>query len=141
MTSTPKWYTPVVVLALLWNLLGCMAYLSDVMLGPEDIAAMPEAQRAMYESRPVWAVSATAIAVWGGALGCIGLLLRKSWANIVLIASLVGIIVQDINLFVLTDAAAQAGGAVYGLQGLVLVVGIALVMLGRRAVREGWIPS
>ncbi|NKB88731.1 MAG: hypothetical protein GKS06_10970 [Acidobacteria bacterium] len=141
MTATPKWYMPVVVVALLWNLLGCFAYLSDVMLSADALAAMPDAQRAIYEARPIWAVSATAIAVWGGALGCIGLLLKKSWANPALIASLVGIVVQDLNLFVLTDAAAQAGGAAYGLQGMVLIVGIALVVLGRRAVREGWIAS
>ena len=38
MTAAPKWFKPVVIVALLWNLLGCMAYLSDVMLTPADIA-------------------------------------------------------------------------------------------------------
>src|SRR4051794_3693982 len=26
MTTTPKWYVPVAILALLWNLFGCWAY-------------------------------------------------------------------------------------------------------------------
>lgn len=40
MTATPRWYLPVTILALLWNLFGCFAYLSDVMLKPEDVAQM-----------------------------------------------------------------------------------------------------
>jgi len=138
-TPTPKWYLPVAVSALIWNLLGCAAYLSDVMLSAEDIAAMSEAQQALYASRPTWAVAATATAVWGGAAGCLGLILRKSWALPVLVLSLAGIIVQDIGLFILTDAGSTAGGAAYVLQGLVFVVGVGLVVLGRKATQEGWV--
>lgn len=65
MTAAPKWFKPVVIVALLWNLLGCMAYLSDVMLKPEDIAKMTAAQQAMYNARPAWAVGATALAEGG----------------------------------------------------------------------------
>lgn len=139
MQPTPKWYLPVTVVALLWNLLGCAAYLSDVMLTPEDVAAMTPAQQALYASRSAWAVSATAIAVWGGAAGCIGLIWRRRWANPLLLASLAGVIVQDIGLFVLTDAGAKSGPAAFVLQGLVLAIAIGLVVLGRRAAARGWL--
>lgn len=139
MTTPPKWYMPATIVALLWNLLGCAAYLSDVMLSPEDIAGMDPAMQEMYAARTAWMVSATAIAVWGGALGCLGLVLRKRWANWLFVASLAGIVVQDVGLFVVTGSGAAAGAAAMLLQGLVLVVGIALVMLGRRAAAEGWI--
>lgn len=139
MAAAPKWYLPVAIIALLWNLLGCMAYLMDVMLKPEDIAKLPEAQQALYAARPAWSVAATAFAVWGGALGCLGLILRKRWATPVLIVSLLGVIGQDLSLFVMSGAAAQAGAAAFVLQGLVLVVAIALVMLARRAAAQGWI--
>jgi len=139
METAPKWFRPVAVAALIWNLLGCFAYLSDVTLTPDDVAKMSAAQQALYASRPAWAVAATAIAVWGGALGCIGLIMRKRWATVVLLASLAGVVVQDIALFGLTDAASQAGPAVLGLQGLVLVIALALVALGRNAQRHGWL--
>ncbi len=139
MTTPPKWFTPVAVFALLWNLLGCVAYLSDVMLTPEDVAKMTAAQQAMYAARPAWAVGATALAVWGGAAGCLGLILKKRWANPLLAISLAGCIVQDIALFVLSPAAGQAGATVMILQGLVLVIAIALVMFGRNAVKQGWV--
>lgn len=139
MDTAPKWYLPAAIAALLWNLLGCYEYLSDVTLTPEDIAKMSAAQQAMYAARPAWAVAVFAIAVWGGALGCLGLVLRKRWAQPLLIASLVAVILQDVALFLMAGAATQAGPAVFVLQGLVLVVAIALVMLGRKAIARGWI--
>ncbi len=139
MKATPKWYLPIAILALLWNLLGCAAYLSDVMLTPEDVARMSAAQQALYAARPAWAVAATAIAVWGGAAGCIALIWRKRWAMPLLIASLVGLVVQDVGLFVLSGAAKQAGPVALVLQGLVLLIAIGLVFLARKASSRGWI--
>jgi hypothetical protein len=139
MNPLPKWYLPVSVAALLWNLLGCAAYLSDVSLTPDDIAKMDAAQQALYAARPAWAVAATAIAVWGGAAGCVGLLLRRRWALPLLLASLAGVIVQNVGLFVLSDAASLVPASAYVLQGLVLLVAIGLVLLARRAIARGWI--
>lgn len=141
MEALPKWYLPVTILALLWNLLGCAAYLSDVMLTPEDIARLSAAQQALYSARSAWAVAATAIAVWGGATGCLGLILRKRWAMPLLIASLAGLIIQDWGLFVLSAAAAQAGPLAMVLQGLVLLIAIGLVLLARKAAARGWIAQ
>jgi len=139
METAPKWFRPVAIVALIWNLLGCYAYLADVTLTPEDVAKMTAAQQAMYASRPAWAVAATALAVWGGALGCVGLILRKRWSRPLLLISLAGVIVQDVALFGLSGFGSQAGPAVIGLQSLVLVIAVALVVLGRRADRQGWL--
>ena len=137
MEQPPKWYMPTAIAALLWNLLGCGAYLRDVMLAPEDIARMTAAQQALYASRPAWSVAATAIAVWGGAAGCFGLIVRKSWATPLLIASLGGVIVQDAALFLMSGVAAEPVAVV--LQGLVLLVAVGLVLLARKAASHGWI--
>lgn len=139
MSSSPSWFKPVAIVALLWNLLGCVAYLSDVTMSADAVAQLTPEQQALYASRPAWAVSATAIAVWGGALGSIGLFLLKRWAAPVLAASLAGIVVQDLALFVLTDAAAQGGAAVFVLQGIVAAAGVGLLVLARRAAARGWL--
>jgi hypothetical protein len=139
MNKAPKWFLPVAGVALLWNLVGCAAYLSDVMLTPDDVAKMDAAQQALYASRPAWAVAATAVAVWGGAAGCVGLLLRRRWALPLLLASLAGLVVQNLGLFVLSDAASLAGPGVVALQGMVMLIAIGLVLLARRAIARGWI--
>ena len=139
MTQPPKWFRIVAILALLWNLLGCAAYLVDAMMTPEDVAQLSAAQQELYASRPSWAVGATAVAVWLGALGSLGLILRKRWATIVLVLSLLGVIVQDYWLFVASDAVRLAGPVPAILQGLVLLVAIALVALSLRASKRGWL--
>ena len=137
--KTPAWFKVVAVVALLWNLLGCIAFFFDLRLSPEDLAKLPEAQQALYAARPGWAVAATAIAVFGGVLGSIGMILGKRWALPVLVLSLLGILVQDFGLFVRADGASLAGPVADVMQGIVLVVGVGLVLLSRKGIARGWL--
>ena len=139
MSKVPKWFVVVAVVALLWNLLGCVAFIADLRLSQADIAAFSPAQQALYNARTAWATAATGVAVIGGALGCIGLLLRRKWAFAVLALSLAGIVIQDFGLFVLADGARLAGSTAMVLQAIVLVVGIGLVLLSRKAASRGWL--
>ncbi len=139
MSGVPKWFKPVAVVALLWNLLGCAAFVFDLLLTPEALAAMPAEQQELYAARPGWSVAATGVAVLGGALGCVGLLMRRKWALPVFVLSLAGIVAQDVALFVLVDGARLAGPVAVAMQAVVLAVGIALVLLGRRGIARGWL--
>lgn len=139
MNAPPRWLRPSAVLALLWNLLGLVALGMDLSLSAADIAKLPAGQQELYAARPAWAVAATTLAVVAGALGSVGLLLRKRWAFPVLVASLLGILLQDLNLFVLADGARLGGPAVAAMQAIVLAVGIALVLLSRNGVKAGWL--
>ena len=107
------------------------------MLTPADLAKMSVAQQALYAARPAWSVAATAIAGWGGAAGCLGLILRKRWATPLLIASLAAVLVQDASLYLLGGAASIDPVAVV-LQGVVLLTAVALVLLARIAAARGW---
>jgi hypothetical protein len=72
-------------IGLVFNLMGCMNFISQ--MNADMVSSMPEAYRAIVESRPAWGTGAFALAVFGGALGCLLLLLRKSTAFYVFIAS------------------------------------------------------
>lgn len=137
--NAPTWLRVVAVVALLWNVLGCLAFFSDLGLSPEDLAKLPEAQQALHAARPGWAVAATAIAVFGGVLGSLGLLLRKRWAFPVFVLSLLGILVQDFGMFVLVDGARLAGPVAVAMQAVVLAIGIGLVWLSRKGIARGWL--
>jgi hypothetical protein len=126
------------IAALLWNLIGCAAYLADVMMTPEAVAQLTAAQQEMYAARPSWAVAATAVAVWFGAAGSLGLVLRRRWATPLLIASLAALIVQDAWLFLMSGVS-QANAVAVVLQACVLLIAVGLVMLGRKAAAQGWI--
>ena len=76
--------------ALIWNALGVVNYLMQ--MNADTLAAMPSAQRAIVDSRPEWATGAFALAVFGGALAALLLLLRKAVASSVFIAALLGVV-------------------------------------------------
>ncbi len=139
MSNAPKWLSPLAIVALLWNLMGVYAWYADMSITPEQLATMSTEMQQLYAARPMWAVSATGVAVLGGAVGCIGLLMRKRWARTLLWLSLVGVIAQDFGLFVLVDGATLAGPVAVAMQGVVLVVAIALAVIAHRGVRAGWL--
>jgi hypothetical protein len=138
-TRAPKWFYAVSALALLWNLMGVAAYIGQVTMSPEALAALPEAERALYETTPAWAIGAFAIAVFGGALGSLLLVLKKRLAGPVLIASFAGIIVQMIHSFFVARTMAVYGPGSAVMPAMVLLVGAALIWLAARSARWGWL--
>ena len=139
-TKPPVWFWIVSILALLWNLMGVMAYLGQAYMTDEMKAEYTSDQLALMESTPAWVTAAFAIAVWGGLLGCIALLLRKKLAKPVLMLSLIGILVQMAHSFFMTNATEIYGpipGVIVPL--LVIIIGIALVQFARIAEKRNWI--
>ena len=79
------------VFMLMWNVMGCVNFF--VQLNPEMISSYRESEQAIIQGRPIWATAAFAIAVFGGALGCIFLLLKNSVAFYIFIASFLCVVV------------------------------------------------
>ena len=125
--------------ALVWNLLGVMVYVMHVTMTPEAMSALPEAQRQLLENTPVWATSAFAIAVNSGALGCLLLLLRQSWAFPVLVVSLAGIVVQMYHSIVMANSIEVYGPIEMIRSAMIIVIGIFLVWYSKGAKEKGWI--
>ncbi|MDH3351172.1 MAG: hypothetical protein OEM51_06465 [Gammaproteobacteria bacterium] len=118
---------------LIFNLIGCMNYVSQ--MNAENVASMPDVYRAIVESRPAWGTGAFAIAVFGGSLGCILLLLRKSVAVYVFILALVAALVAQIPFVGMADfpVAAWIGWLSQ------LVVGAFLIWYSKQTASKGWI--
>lgn len=139
-TKPPTWFWIASVLGLLWNALGVFAYLGQAFMTEEMKAALPEDQLQLMESTPAWVTAAFALAVWGGLLGCIFLLLRKRWAKPVLLVSLLGILLQLGYSFLMTNAM-EVYGAFQALvmPALILVIGILLYFFSGIAIKKLWI--
>ncbi|WP_421762897.1 hypothetical protein [Ekhidna sp.] len=135
----PTWFWVVSILAFVWNLLGVGAYLSQAYASDDVIAQMEQAMQDLINQTPAWVTAAFAVAVWGGALGCLLLLLRKKLAQTVLIISVAGIVVQMFYNVVMSNSM-----EVYGPGGIVmpimtLAIGIALVFLAKKGTAAGWL--
>jgi ABC-type xylose transport system permease subunit len=125
--------------ALAWNLVGVMSYLMSVTAGPEVLAALPEAERALYADIPAWATSAYAIAVFGGLLGSVALLLRQAWAVPLFVVSLIGVLVQMGHAFFMTALLQVKGASAAILPVLILAIAAYLVWYARSARARGWL--
>ena len=120
--------------ALIWNLAGVVNFFAQ--MNPDVLAAYRESERAIVEGRPAWATGAFAIAAFGGALGCLLLLLRKSAAFYLFIVSLLGVIVTMIHtLGVDIDF---GPGEIVGIILMPLLVAAFLIWYAKRAKRKGW---
>ncbi len=94
-TGRPHWsFWAIGIIALIWHALGCMNFVMQ--MNPDAVAEMPDAFRAVIESRPAWATAAFAFAVFGGTIGSVFLLLSRPATTYLFIASLLGVIVQSI---------------------------------------------
>ncbi|MGB5738693.1 MAG: hypothetical protein WBM54_05050 [Woeseia sp.] len=130
-------YWIISIVALLWNLLGVMAYMMHVSMTAEDFAAMSDAERALYTGAPAWVTGAYAIAVFGGVLGCIALLLRKSFAVPVFAISLIAILAQMGYSLLLTDVITVMGAGSVVMPLVVIAIGVYLLMYANSAKKRG----
>ncbi len=135
----PVWFWIVSALALIWNVMGVTAFVMQVTMSAEDMAALPDAERILYEATPMWATIAFAVAVFGGAIGCLFLLLRKKWATSMLMASLAGIIVQMIHSFFISNSFEVFGPGSAIMPIMVLLIAILLIWLAQSATKKSWI--
>lgn len=131
--TKPGWnYWPIVILGLVWNLMGVMNYITQT--SAESVAAMPDAYRTLIETRPAWATAAFAVAVFGGAVGCILLILRRSVAVPVLQLSLLGVAVTMAHAIISAPNTQVLIGTAMS-----LIVAIVLLWVATLARARGWL--
>jgi CHASE2 domain-containing sensor protein len=138
-TRVPGWFWLVALIALIWNLLGVSAYLVQAFGGQEMLDALPKAEREIIEYRPPWATGAFAVAVWGGLLGSIMLLLRKTLAIMLFALSLIGLALQmSYNLFIAETSVDMEPGAVF-MTLTIPLFSLFLIYIARKAKKRGWL--
>ena len=117
--------------------MGCAAYFGMTTASVEDIAKnYGQGFADIFETKPAWATGAFAIAVFGGLLGCIALLLRKAWAQYLFILSLLGVIIHDV-WGVSAGTLAHVGTFDKVMTVAVLVIGIFMVWFSRKKAAKG----
>jgi len=128
----PGWLRVVAGLGLLWNLYGVYQYLMTVgMIGG--------AAEAAADATPAWVKGAFAVAVFGGALGCLGLLMLRRWSKLLLLLSLLAVLAMDAWIFLISGLAGDMPPAELAVTVAVVVLAILLAWLSHDADRKGWL--
>ena len=125
------------VLALLWNLIGIGAFVMQLAMPSEALQAMPAEQRAIYEATPAWLYVFYGLATFGGALGSLGLLLRRRWASPVYLVALAALVLQVVASYAVTPAWSVGGAATLVFPVFLVGVAVALWLFSRRMAARG----
>ena len=125
--------------ALVWNLIGVAMWYLQVNMSAEQLAAMTEAQRQVYEATPGWLNIAFAVAVFAGVLGALGMLLKKKWAATMFLLSLIALLVQMIGAYVVTPAWSASGPVGLVMPAVLLAIALFLLWYANKAQARGWL--
>lgn len=127
------------ITALIWNLMGVFAYLQRAYMTAEDLAALPIEEQALYDNVPIWVTAAFALAVFGGTLGCILLLLRKKLATFIFSISLANILAQmTYNIFMSKALEVYGPGGII-MPIMVIIIGAFLVWYSKKMDQQGFL--
>ena len=127
----------IVIITLIWNIMGAINFV--VQLNPEVVASMPDTHRAIIEVRPAWATAAFALAVFGGVLGCFLLLIQKSTAFYLFIASFIGVIITMIPHIDMIGTEINDPFEIIMMTILPIVIAAFLIWYAKFAERKHWI--
>lgn len=135
----PRWFRILAVSLLIWNIIGIITLIGQVNLTKDALAMMTPPERQFYIDMPVWVVSAFALNVFGGFVGCLTLLAKRKWARSFLIASLIGVSVQIAYYWVKGNGLQVFSGRAILLPAFILSVAILSVWLAQLGIRKGWL--
>ena len=135
----PKWFKVITSVAIVWNLMGVMAFFMGPAMNDSALAVLTEIERNLYLATPFWATAAFATAVISGLLGSIALLLRKLICRLLLVISLTAIIVQMFHAYVISNSwqVLGPGGAIMPI--MVIILAVYLVNLSLQAQHKSWL--
>ena len=91
-TGSVHWSFWVVgAVALVWNAMGVLNLIMQ--MNPDVLATYPESHQTIVANQTGWIAASVTVAIIGGAIGCVLLLLRKAGAVYLFYASLIGTII------------------------------------------------
>lgn len=135
-SALPQWLWAMAGLAIIWNLLGLLAFLGQVLTDPADISD-DQAIVELYKNIPLWVNVCFGAAVIGGTLGSILLFMGSRWSIVLFLVSLIGILGQQSYMFFLSDTLKVMGNSAALFPIIVLLIAIWLLYVAYSANRQG----
>lgn len=138
--TVPIWFWVIAIFFLLWNLMGVVSFFAHTFISEEALTNLPTQERELYGDYPIWITIVFAIAVFGGLLGSLGLILKKKWSKTAFTLSLCAIIPQMIhNVFFTKSIEVYGFVQAASMPIMVLFFGIFLVYFSKFGIKKDWL--
>ena len=122
----------------LWSAMGAMDYVMTQTKNESYMAAFTPEQLEFFYALPAWTVATWAIGVWGGVMGALFLLFKKSIAVWFFLASLLAMVITAFQNYILSNGM-QVIGDTFSLAftAVIFIVAVGLYWYSRAMLRRG----
>lgn len=109
--KTPWHLWLVGIVGTLWSAMGALDFVMTQTHNEAYMSAFTQEQLDFFYGFPLWLIAAWGIAVWGGVIGSILLLLKKRSAVLTFLISLLAMVITTIQNYVLSNGMEIMGDA------------------------------
>lgn len=138
-SAVPRWFWAIAIVALLWNIMGCVVFLSDVFAKEEMIKTMTEPQKEWARSIPGWVYAFFGVSVGTGIAGSIALLMRNKLALPLFAISFVAVLVQMVHTMGIAGGLQVMGPSGAVMPVIVVVLACLWLVASAGFRRRGWL--
>ena len=136
--NSAPWHLWVIgVMALLWNGMGAFDYVMTETRNEGYMGRFTAEQLEFFYGFPAWLVALWAIAVWGGVVAALLLLLRKRFAVETFLVALVAMVITAIRNYVFADGMAVTGGFALVFTVVIFLASVLLYLYARAMRKKG----
>ncbi len=135
-TKPTPLYWLISIVALFWNFMGIIAYLGQAYISDDALKMLPEENQLYFSNVPAWVTAAFAVAVFGGFLGAIGLIIRKKWACFLFIISFLALVAQHVYNFFIQNYIEMTGSQMI-LPIVTFIVALFLIYFSKQKSQQG----
>ena len=135
-TKPTPLYWLISIVALFWNFMGIVAYLGQAYISDDALKMLPEENQLYFSNVPAWVTAAFAVAVFGGFLGAIGLIIRKKWAYFLFIISFLALVAQHVYNFFIQNYIEMTGSQMI-LPIVTFIVALFLIYFSKQKSQQG----
>lgn len=135
-TKPTPLYWLISIVALFWNFMGIIAYLGQAYISDDALKMLPEENQLYFSNVPAWVTAAFAVAVFGGFLGAIGLIIRKKWAYFLFVISFLALVGQQVYNFFIQNYIEMTGSQMI-LPIVTFIVALFLIYFSKQKSQQG----
>ncbi len=134
---TPRHLWIVGIVALVWNLVGALDYIMTQTRNEAYMGQFTPEQLEFFYGFPAWLVAFWALAVWGGVLATVLLLMRRKLAVPVFVVSLLCMVVTAIHNYGFAGGIDIVGATGFFFSIVIFAVSLGLIIYARRMAGKG----
>jgi len=137
----PTWFWVIATVSLMWNILGCLIFSSEVFAQEAMIESMTGEQKEWVRSTPRWVYVVFAISVSTGVAGSVCLLRRKRLSVLLFTISFAAVLIQMAYTMLIAGGLQVMGPTGAVMPTVVITLAVVWLWFSLLSKGKGWLVS